>query len=356
MKKMIPLDLNESYWLLDDETYRKCCAIPKKYFGTYPDYKLLIADIARYVGVRPDMVTVAPGSDDAIEAIMEWCQERAPRALLPMPTFSGYERVLTKVPLQVSTTYYRESAGRFLFPLDDVMNTLHARNVDAIFLCSPNNPLGTSLERHEMDAILTAARESKTLVVVDEAYAEFSGESVIDRVMGQKLIVLRTLSKAFGAPGIRVGYSISSPDIARELAELILGVLPWPIPGPSVHMARTVLARADALKVRRDLVSKQRAIFFDGLSKIDGIAVYPSVGNFVLIRLAHATDVANAMLAKGIRAGVGEMKTWDHRSKEILTSTLRLTVPSPEDTPRVLLGLQDAISGQKASSMVEWTA
>lgn len=344
MSDIIPLDLNESYWLLDDDTYKECTAIPKRVFGTYPDYSDLIDDIARYVGVPASMIAIAPGSDEAIRASVALCRAQKLTALVPLPTFSGYERVLMELPLEQLRVYYKEENGAFVFPFDETLDAIRLGTVGALFLCQPNNPLGTSLDRRAMYALLDAARTVGLTVIVDEAYAEFIGESVADRVSSQKLIVLRSLSKAFGVPGIRIGYSISDPETARALSETIRGTLPWPIAGPSVHIARTVLAHADTLARRRALLIEQREKFFASLRAIKSLTVYPSTANFILVRVRGAARIADALFQKGMRVGLGERKTRDPKSKAIMADTLRLTVPSPEDMPVFLAALKKAVA------------
>lgn len=343
----MPLDLNESYWLLDDATISKLSDLPRAALGVYPSYESLTEEIAGYLEVGSRAVCLTPGSDEAIRAVMQICAKRRYRALLPLPTFSGYERVLMETPLETARVYYREGDSNFLFPVEETLQSIRAREIDVVFLCEPNNPLGNTIEPAHYTAILNAAAEHDVLIVADEAYGEYGGSSAISRIGKQKIVVLRTLSKAFGAPGIRVGYSISDEEFAREMRTRIFGTLPWPIPGPSVHIARSILAHRAELSQRRALVIEERGYFTRALDAFEDITVFPSVTNFVLARVPEAKRTAAALFSAGIRVGIGEEKTWDAEARELLRSTLRFAVPSPDDRPSVIKALAGALETRR---------
>ncbi len=339
----IPLDLNESYWLLDDQTLSLIRDIPRTFLGTYPSYDELTASIATYAAVAPGNVCVTPGSDEAIRATMRYCAKRKYRALLILPTFSGYEKVLMETPLETTRLYYIEKDGRFEFPLEETLSCIKEHKVDVVFLCEPNNPLGTVLGTVAFTSIVDAAREANILIVSDEAYGEYGGSSAVPYIERQPVIVLRTLSKAFGVPGIRVGYAIASNDIAKELISGLFGTLPWIISGPSGHAALVVLSRAKELALRRDMVIKERDAFATDLAKLSGMHVYASCGNFILARHERASAIAAALLSSNIRVGEGERKTWDKTARDVLRATLRMAVPAPEHRERVLDAIHSAL-------------
>lgn len=342
MAGVIHLDLNESYWLLDDQTLSQMRDLPRESLGIYPDYSLLIQDVASYARAPQASVCLAPGSDEAIRASVKLCTARGYRAAFVLPTFSGYERVLMEIPLAHDRLYYREVSGGFEFPYDEVQAAISSGAIQAIFLCEPNNPLGSALDPLRYSVLLDAARDHNVLVVVDEAYIDFGGTSVQDRLGLQQLILLRTLSKAFGVPGIRVGYALSDPETTAALRSIIFGTLPWPIPGPSVHIARTALSFAPHIAMRRQEVISEGTRFAADLARISGMTVFPSVGNFFLSRHVRASEIAVSLSEQGILVGVGERKTWDPRSAALLKSTLRLAIPSPLDSARVIKALSEA--------------
>lgn len=335
IERRIPLDLNESYWLLDEEWYGTCLSSSRIACTTYPDYTTLTEAIASYVGCSERSIALAPGSDAAIEAVVLYCAQQGMRALFPLPTFKGYERVLTYTPLKHERIYYVEQDGAFVFPLQETLAHISNQDIDVVFLCEPNNPLGYSLPQEEYDAILDAARDKGILLVIDEAYSEFTGRSATARIHSQPLIIFRTFSKAFGLPGMRLGYTVASPKLAPAIAPYVFGKLPWPITGLTAHLALAVLAQTGNISARRRLVIDERERFSEALRGIRGLHVYPSFANFVLVRTPDARRVAAALAEKGIAVALAEDSTTDAQAAQLLVSTLRITVPSPEHSPIV---------------------
>jgi len=335
----MPLDRNESYWMLDEELV-KAAAPGARELSTYPDYAELKQALARYAGVAPEQVLVTPGSDAAIQHIARAYAGYGGEALLPVPTFYGYESILDRVGAKTVPITYEEQDGRFIFPLKKTLKALSSGSAKALFLCHPNNPLGCPLSKDDISALIAAARETDTLIVSDEAYFEFSSGTSFLPYLSElpNLVIIRTLSKAFALSGARVGYAIAAPEVIQKVQKLML---PWPVAHASAAAALALLARADAVKARRDLVIDAREQFIEALKKIPSVTVYPSETNFVLIRVAPAARVRDELLAQGVRVALGEAMSHFPEAKALLKDTLRIAVPSPED----LSTLVDILSG-----------
>jgi histidinol-phosphate aminotransferase len=330
--KKIQLHKNESYWLLDEKLVELVRdRLSAESLSTYPEYGTLKKHISEYVERPLDEICITAGSDAAISIITELCVRKGLKIILPTPTFYGYERILIRHQAEVVPTFYRERDGQFIFPLQETLEEITTRS--AVFLCNPNNPLGCVIPKNELDEMLERARENDALVVMDEAYFEYGGESLVQMVGQQPLIVLRTLSKAMGLSGARVGYAVSTPDIVRAMEKM---QLPWPVAHQSACAAETLLEHRDQIKKRRDRFMKARETFAQALTKIAGLVVYPSHTNFVLLRVNSAPQIANALAEKGIIVATTDFMTSYPEGKALLHDTLRLVIPSPEDTPRVL--------------------
>jgi histidinol-phosphate/aromatic aminotransferase/cobyric acid decarboxylase-like protein len=197
--------------------------------------------------------------------------------------------------------------------------------------------------------LLDAARDAGVLVISDEAYIEFAGQSAVGRVESQSLIIFRTLSKGFGVPGIRVGCAVASKAIADELRTIQFGTLPWPIAGPSVHAARVCLSRAAVLAERRAEFIQQTARFSRELAAFPDMLVYPSATNFILTRHPRATDIVEDAAGLNVRIALAEAKTADPRAKQLLRSTMRFAIPSPEDMPFVLQAISATLDNTATS-------
>jgi len=327
----MPLDRNESYWLLDEELVGSVRAPEARELSTYPDYSELKGALAAYAGVTKEQLLITPGSDAAIEHIARAYAGAGGEAVLPVPTFYGYESILERVGAKVVPITYEEQDGRFIFPLAKTLEALASGFAKVLFLCHPNNPLGCPLSDEDISALVAAARESETLIVSDEAYFEFSHGTTFLPYLAElpNLVVIRTLSKAFALSGARIGYAIAAPEIITKLEKLML---PWSVAHLSVAAALALLERAGKVQARRDGVIAAREHFITTLSA-SGVEAYLSETNFVLIRVKDAVRVRDTLLARGIRVALGEPMSHFPEAKTLLEGTLRIAVPAPDDLP-----------------------
>lgn len=331
----MPLDRNESYWLLDEELEKVAHTLRAKELSTYPEYGELKRALAAYAGVPEDHLLITPGSDAAIEHIARAYAGEGGEVILPVPTFYGYESILERVGAKMLPISYEEQDGRFVFPLAETVEALAKGTGKILFLCHPNNPLGSPLPSDVISRLVTAARGTDTLIVSDEAYFEFSSGTSFLPFLAElpNLVVIRTLSKAFGLSGARVGYAIASPEVVKRVEKFLL---PWPVAHLSVSAALVLLSRAEAVKTRRDLVIAEREHFIQSLRAISGITAYPSETNFVLIRVSEAERVRGALSEQGIRVALGEAMSRFPEAKALLKDTLRIATPDPESEPYFL--------------------
>lgn len=324
----MPLDKNESYWLLDEALVKAVHAPRAPELSMYPDYGELERVLAKHAGVAPEQVLVTPGSVTAIEYIARAYAENGGEVIVPVPTFYCYESILESVKAKILPIVYEEQDGRFVFPLKKTLAALARDSAEALFLCHPNNPLGSPLAREDIAALADAARGSDTLIVSDEAYFEFSSGTSFLPYLAElpNLIVIRTLSKAFGLSGARVGYVIAAPEVLKRVKT---SVLPWPVAHPSVTAALALLAKGDKVRVRRDAVISEREQFLRALQALPGVTAYPSEANFVLVRVSDAVRVRDALLAQDICVALGAPMSRFPEAKVLLRDTLRIAVPAP---------------------------
>jgi histidinol-phosphate aminotransferase len=331
----MPLDRNESYWLLDDELVKAATVQIGAVLSTYPDYGELKKALSRYAGVASEQLLITPGSDAAIQYIARAYAGGGGEAVLPIPTFYGYESILDRVGAKTVPITYEERDGRFIFPLEKTIEALSKSSTRVLFLCHPNNPLGCPLTKEDISSLVAAGKKSDACIVSDEAYFEFSSGTSFLPYLAElpNLIIIRTLSKAFALSGARVGYAIAAPDTIKRLEKLML---PWAIAHASAAAALALLARAEEVKARREVVIGAREQFIQALKKLSGVTVYPSETNFALIRVAGAGHIRDELLTKGVRVALGEPMSHFPEGRALLKDTLRIAVPSPEDIPRFI--------------------
>jgi histidinol-phosphate aminotransferase len=247
--------------------------------------------LASYVGVRPEMVVTGCGSDDVLDSALRAFAEPGERIAYPDPTFPAMPifarmNALEAIPVPL-TADYDADADRLL-----------ATGARIIYLCSPNNPTGNALSRHAIERVVD---EAPGVVILDEAYAEFAARDMADllALLGRsdRLLVSRTMSKAFGLAGLRVGYAVGAPPLVAEV-EKSRG--PYKVNALAELAAITALTE-DMTWVRAHVAAaiESRARLVDALRTLE-LAPIDSQSNFVFIPLAGAPRIATRMRGLGV--------------------------------------------------------
>jgi len=269
----VRLDFNENTSGCSPAVIRALGRMSPKQIAMYPEYQGSTAHLARYFGVRPSELLLTNGGDDALRVFFDTFVESGSSVLICEPTFPMYR-------------YYGEIAGAKVealrygsgmeFPMSGILAALH-KKPRVLFIANPNNPTGTLLQIAEIVKILRAA--TNTAVVIDEAYAEFSGVTLVPYI-GEytNLFIARTFSKAAGLAALRLGAVIAG---AESLSYLRRAMPPYP-----VNLAALVAAQAavrDGRTIRGYVreIRRTRAWFEKELHGL-GVKTFPSAGNFLL--------------------------------------------------------------------------
>jgi histidinol-phosphate aminotransferase len=286
--------------------------------------------LADFAGVGHDGVLVGNGSNELIEALLLVTVGPGTRVVIPEPTFTLYA-LLTGI-LGGEAVRVRLGEG-FLYDASALVDAARQSNARLIIVCSPNNPTGSVLPLPDVERL---CRETEGLVVIDEAYHEFAGTSVVPLLERHpNLVVLRTFSKAMALAGLRIGYLLAAPALVREIDK---ARLPYNLNFFSELAALAALERSDVLG---DAVARLRRLR-DGLmaelSLLPGVKVHPSHANFFLLELAHSDPKATfeALYARGILVR-------DVTSYPGLSKCLRVSVGSEEENAALLAGLKEAL-------------
>lgn len=293
----------------------------------YPDREFteLRERLAEYVGhgVEPEQIWAANGSNEVLQHVLQAFGGPGRKLLSFSPTYSMYPLLAQGVGMEyVQVPRYED----FTIDAELVANAIDEHEPDIVILCGPNNPTGTKLGR---DAIL-AACSSGAIVVVDEAYVEFAREydaTSIDLLQDHpRLLISRTMSKAFAFAGVRLGYLIAAPAVtdALRLVRLPyhLSALTQAAANAALEHAQLMLSQVDALRQQRDrMVVELRGM---------GFAPYPSDANFVLV---GGIDDPNAVFEALLRQGIIVRNVG-------LPGTLRITAGTEAETTAVLESLR----------------
>jgi histidinol-phosphate aminotransferase len=272
----IKLDSNENFALDRDFVAGVAAeAVKQVDLREYPLGQIdeLYARLAKYAGVSVECVAVGSGSDQIIELLLSTLGGRY--ATVFSPTFSYF---INRCMLHGMKVYQVPLEPDFT--LDKKAFVKAAKRSDLIYICSPNNPTGNQLDRREMIEVVDSLEDR--LVLIDEAYVDFADYSLSgEAIKRNNIIVLRTLSKAFGLAGARVGYIVSNRKFVKIFRSIIQS--PYPISTLSLAIASGVLEDVDQVKQTIKSVRSERERVFTKLSKIDGIKIFRSDANFIFI-------------------------------------------------------------------------
>lgn len=300
-----------------------------------PQPSSLFAPLARLYGVSPDQVLVGRGSDEGIDLLTRaFCAAGHSEVIVCPPTFAMYRFAaevqgagVVEVPLRAGQDFALDDEG--------ILAACGPRT-RIVFLCAPNNPTGNPLDRQSIERVV-AGLVGRALVVVDEAYVEFSAAGSVAPWLERfdNLAVLRTLSKAYGLAGARCGVVLASAEVVALLRRLI---------PPYALSTQAIEAAEDALHARRlaetreqvaELVAERERLR-GRLAALRSVRrVWPSEANFLLV----ASPDAGRLLQAAIDAG---LLLRDVRAQPGLGDCLRITVGTPEQNDRLLAGLESA--------------
>lgn len=272
----------------------------------YPDPQpeALRAAVARYLNVSPEQCLVGRGSDEAIDLLTRaFCRAGEDAVLISPPTFGMYAvcaRVQNARVLEVPAS----ADQGFAYPLNDVLAALAADQpgrIKLVYLCSPNNPTGQVVPTDVLDQMIEATR-SRAVLVVDEAYQEFAATpSALSRLPdAEHVVVLRTLSKAHGLAGERLGIAIAAPEVIALLQKIMA---PYPLPLSSVTRGLAVLEPAALARTaeRIAMINAERERLRQRLPESPQLtAVLPSDANFLAVRCRDAGTLYQELLRQGI--------------------------------------------------------
>lgn len=296
----------------------------------YPgaSYRDIREAAARRHGLDPDQIVPGAGADELILLAARAFLGVGKRAATMAPTYPLYRIACAQVGAELNEV--QAVAPDFAAPIDALIDA--AREADVMWLCIPNNPTAVEIDRRSLGAIIAA---TDGVVIVDAAYAEFVGDDWASEIeKSSNLIVLRTLSKAFGLAGARVGYAMGHPSLIDRFDALRP---PGSIATPSAALAAAALARADrAAEVVEMLEPARRQLTADVASL--GFRVLPSQVNFILCEVgSEAPQIAADLRATGL-----VVRTFPEATG--LQCYLRFTVRSPDENARLIATLKEVLA------------
>lgn len=330
-KKIVKLDGNENPYACSPKVYQALADYP--YYHIYPDPSqgVLREALEQYTGLAREHIVCGNGSDELIDLVLRLFLKHGDEVINCPPTFGMYPFCTSVCGGELVDVPRRDDFGIDVPAIREALSD----KTKVILLASPNNPTGTTVTEQEVMELVDMGR----IVVVDEAYFEFSNTTVVGSVLQhQNLIVLRTFSKWAGLAGLRVGYGICPANIAGYLLKV------KPPYNVNVAAEAAVLASLADLEYLRGNIAKitaERARLFAKLNELEWLRPYPSEANFILCSVRSWPGGSGGSPAKQV---------WDKLSADGifvryynspgLEACLRISVGRPEDTDALIEALK----------------
>lgn len=332
IERLIKLDANENPYGPSPRVQAALAALQGQELAIYPDpeHTRLRAAISRYIGQPASRIMCGVGSDELIDLIMRISFQPSDMLIDCPPTFPMY--AFNASILQASVINVPRDAD-FVLDIEGIAEAAE-RGGKLLFLASPNNPTGNPLPREQLLRLL----ELPILLVADEAYAEFSGESVLDLVgSSPNLVVLRTFSKWAGLAGMRIGYALAHEDLLAYI---------WKIKQPynlNVAAEAAAIAALEDIDYLRGNIARliaERERLAAELGRFQGLHVYPSQANFLLCRLSGRGERIGLHVRDTLRRRGILIRAYD---KAGLRDCVRFSIGRPEQTDALLAALHEIL-------------
>jgi histidinol-phosphate aminotransferase len=318
------LDFNENTVGCSPAVLRALSRMTAEQMATYPEYQATTRRLARYFRVRPEEIHLTNGIDDALHLIADTFIEPGDAVLVAEPTFGMYRFFAELAGARVIALRYDE---KMRFPVEGVIQQLRG-SPRVLYIANPNNPTGTLVQPTELGRILRAA--PKTLILVDEAYWDFSGMTVLPWIRRYpNLMVARTFSKSAGLAALRIGCLFARQEI---LSVMRRACTPYPVNTAALVAAEAAIRDTRFGRAYTKEVLQSRELLEKGLVRL-GARIFPSSANFVLADFGpKVTRMVRALERKGIL--VRERKDFPRKG------FVRISAGTRADTRRVLRAIE----------------
>ena len=326
----IKLDTNEIFMNMDDNVIMKMkSSLSGIELYRYPENEMkAIRELyGKYAEVDPENVIVGNGSDEVLELIIGKVVKPESKILTLGPDFVMYDFFGKRFRGELIKYNIRSSMS---FNVDEFIKLGKENDVEIIIFSNPNNPTGINITAEDIIKILKSFEN--TTVVVDEAYYEFNGESMIPYINDySNLFVTRTLSKAWGLAALRVGFIISSKENIRDLLNY---KVPYTISSYSQKVAEIALKYPKIIKENTEIIIKEREALYEKLKEIEKnaamkIEFFKSKGNFIFGKTYHKDA-----LIKGLESHNIYIRNFNDDS-------FRITVGSPRENRKVIEAIKE---------------
>lgn len=321
-----PYDLPK--WL-KDELLDEFCGFAWNRYPSFGNLRL-IEKLSSHVQIEPNRILVGNGSNELLQTLMAVSLSAGKKLLLVAPTFLIYHQLGRVAEADICEIEFEED---WSFPVNKILSTLGQEQIELCIFCSPNSPTGATLKESDLIQIL---KRVKGLVLVDEAYHEFSKTSCLELQSDFKnLIITRTFSKAMGLAGLRIGYLIAHPALITEINK---AKLPYNLNIFSEFVALKLLDHYDLVNKNVEKILSEKERLTRELFELNNVTPFPSEANFFMIKTpTRAPELFDKLADKGVL--VRDISKYHPRLK----NHLRISIGTPEENENLINSLKTTL-------------
>ena len=330
-------------WLnANESSFANSYEIDPSHFNRYPDCQppAVVEAYAKYAGINSTQLLVSRGADEGIELLIRtFCTPGQDSILVCPPTYGMYA-----ISAETCNVGIEKAPLLNDFSLDIPAINAFKGKVNLVFICSPNNPTGTTVNKAQLQQVIEHFADS-ALVVVDEAYIEFdlTNNWAMQLQQYPNLVILRTLSKAFALAGLRCGFTLAAADIIGALMKVIA---PYPVPNPVAQIAAQALSKHGLRQMNQQVINikAERSNIKQKLAQIADIElVGDDKANFVLFRHQQKQALMDYLVSNGILIR--------DQSKQLnLENCLRITIGNTQQNEQLLANIASFFAQQEKTA------
>jgi threonine-phosphate decarboxylase len=316
-------------------------ACDSRLLGLYPDpsARRLRKALSERLSVPAAAIVVGPGAEALLTPILRSLQSR--RALVPVPAFSEYRRVCEQQGIEFAP-FLLERSECFRTPVDRLSQHLHAAPSGVVILNNPHNPTGSILEAHEVRRIRESANASGATLLLDEAFIDYAPHASLarDAAAGPGLVVLRSLTKFYGCPALRVGHAIAHPESIRRIEAMSPT---WPVTQLAIDALAEAVADREFEEVSLRENSEAREVLVESLSAL-GMVVFPSAANYLFLELPASMPAASQLRTNLIEKHRILIRDCDSYEGLAPARYVRVAVRSPQENRSLIQAMAAELS------------
>lgn len=327
---LLRLDFNENTIGCSPKVLEAINNIKEEEIASYPEYKKFKTKLANYLKIPPEKLMITNATDEAIMLIIQTYIEKGEEIILPIPTFAIFKFYAQLAEANIKEILYKNN---LTFPTKKLLNAI-TKKTKLVILCNPNNPTGTLIEKKDIIKIIEKAQKSKSLVLLDEAYYQYSGIECLDLINKyDNLIIIRTFSKAYGLSGLRLGYIISNEEIIKNLLK---AGSPYSVNTVAMAAGAVAIEDEDYIRWYINQVKMAKKLIYEEFKKLK-IKTYPTAANFLITRFPkRADEIEKKLREKGILVR-------NRSNYPLLKDCLRIGIGTVKQTRELIDALKDIL-------------